>query len=321
MSSASVIKILADGEFHSGESLGAALGVTRAAVWKRLQALAPMGLNVESVKGRGYRLSGGLCLLDAQVIEQQIAPSAKALLCELTCLDEVDSTNQFLLSQASGRGAVCLAERQSAGRGRRGRGWVSPYGQNIYLSLRWQYEQGVTALEGLSLAVGAVVADLLERDLGLRGVSLKWPNDVMLRGRKLGGVLIEVGGDLTGDCAVVVGLGLNVGMSASATTDDISQPWADLLQAGIKADRNQLSAALVSCLLPLLSRYPDKGFQGYRSLWLRHAAYLDAPVRVISQTQCSDGIMRGVDHSGCLLVEVDGELRSYSGGEVSLRSP
>lgn len=320
MNLASVINILADGQFHSGESLGSALGITRAAVWKRLQALSALGLNVESVKGRGYRLRGGLCLLSAPLIQKELTAEGGALLGMLSCFDEVDSTNQFLLSGDAGRGDVCLAERQTAGRGRRGRDWVSPYGQNIYLSLRWQYEQGVTALEGLSLAVGAVVADLLEHEFHLQGLSLKWPNDLMLDERKLGGVLIEVGGDLTGDCAVVVGLGLNVSMSVSSTPEPIGQPWADLLQAGIVVDRNRLAALLISRLLPLLASYPLQGFQRYRSLWLAYAAYLDAPVTVHSQSRSLAGILRGVDGGGSLVVEVDGKQQVFSGGEVSLRS-
>lgn len=318
MAMTSLIKILADGEFHSGESLGVALGVTRAAVWKRLQGLTALGVAVESIKGRGYRIPGGLCLLDQEAILAQITADSRSLLANLSCLDEVDSTNQYLLSAQACRGDVCLAERQTAGRGRRGRTWSSPFGQNMYLSLRWQYEQGVTALEGLSLAVGVIVADVLIQEFGVEGLHLKWPNDLLLGGSKLGGVLVEVGGDLTGDCAVVVGVGLNVCMS-NAVVPAIEQSWTDLLQAGVRVDRNILSAKMISRLLPALASYPRQGFAPYRQRWLEYAAFIDQYVVLTTQARAVTGILRGVDSSGALVVDMGNERQVFSGGEISLR--
>lgn len=319
MEMTSLIKILADGRFHSGESLGVVLGVTRAAVWKRLQGLIELGVAVESVKGRGYRIPGGLCLLDAQAILSQVSAEASRLLNHLSCLDQVDSTNQYLLSSQSVRGDVCLAERQTSGRGRRGRTWVSPFGQNIYLSVRWQYEQGVTALEGLSLAVGVLVAEVLVEEFGVVGLKLKWPNDLLLGGGKVGGVLVEVGGDLTGDCAVIVGVGLNVSMS-NAVVSVIDQVWSDLLQAGIVVDRNNLSAKIISRLLPAMEAYPEMGFAPYRQRWLKYAAYLDQPVVLTAPGRAEVGVLRSIDTVGRLIIDVDNEPKVFSGGEISLRS-
>lgn len=316
----SVIAILADGQFHSGESLGTALGITRAGVWKRLQGLTALGIAVESVKGRGYRVPGGLSLLSESTITAGLSADAQQLLAALSCLHEVDSTNQYLLRDGAARGDVCLAERQSAGRGRRGRVWRSPFGQNLYLSLRWQYEQGVAALEGLSLAVGAIVAQVLEQSFDVAGLQLKWPNDLLLHGRKLGGVLIEVGGDLTGDCAVVVGVGLNVAMSRAVGTEAIDQPWTDLLMQGHSIDRNHLAGALLSQLLPALAAYPQLGFGHYRQTWLQHAAYIGREVEVTMPGRNLSGIMRGVDSGGSLVVEAGGQQHTFVGGEVSLRA-
>lgn len=313
-----LIKILADGGFHSGESLGVALGVTRAAVWKRLQGLTVLGVAVESIKGRGYRIPGGLCLLDEKAILAQLSAESRGLLANLSCLDDVDSTNQYLLSAHACRGDVCLAERQTSGRGRRGRAWSSPYGQNVYLSLRWQYEQGVTALEGLSLAVGVIVADVLTQEFGVEGLKLKWPNDLLWAGDKLGGVLVEVGGDLTGDCAVVVGVGLNVNMS-NAVAPTIDQAWTDLIQAGVSVDRNTLAAMMISRLLPALESYPRQGFAPYRHRWLEHAAFIDQQVVLTTQANAVTGVLRGVDNSGALVVDVGKERKVFSGGEISLR--
>jgi BirA family transcriptional regulator, biotin operon repressor / biotin---[acetyl-CoA-carboxylase] ligase len=313
-----LIPILADGEFHSGESLGLALGISRAAVWKRLQRLASLGIAVQSHKGRGYRVPGGLCLLDAAWIEAALVPDARALLARLVCLDDIGSTNEYLLSSTALSGDVCLAERQSAGRGRRGRTWLSPYGRNMYLSLRWQYEQGVTALEGLSLAVGVIVAEVLAQEFEVVGVTLKWPNDLLLHGRKLGGVLVEVGGDLTGDCAVVVGIGLNVSLGNEAEV--IDQPWTDLVREGVSVDRNHLCARMISRLLPVLATFPQRRFATYRERWLAHAAFIDQPIILTTPVSTVAGTLRGVDGGGGLVVDMEGQLHIFSGGEISVRS-
>ena len=315
-----LIRILADGQFHSGESLGEALGITRAAIWKRLQALTGLGLDVESIKGRGYRLEGGLQLLDEERIKTALSSEARRHLATLFCLQEVDSTNQFLMSADARCGDVCLAERQSAGRGRRGRTWISPYAQNIYLSIRWGYEQGVAALEGLSLAVGVILLEVLRDSFGLAGLNLKWPNDVLLNGKKLGGILIEVGGDLTGECYVVVGVGLNLNMNPHVAKEEINQPWIDLQQASVAVDRNHLCALMISQLLPALKRFPEKGFDLYRERWLQNAAYLNQWVVLSTPADSERGILRGVDHSGSLLVEVEAGVRVFCGGELSVRS-
>lgn len=294
--------------------------MTRAGVWKRLQGLTALGIAVESVKGRGYRVPGGLNLLSQQEIATGLPSEAQRLLATLSCLHEVDSTNQYLLRQDAVRGDVCLAERQSAGRGRRGRIWRSPFGQNLYLSLRWQYEQGVAALEGLSLAVGAIIALVLEQNFNITGLQLKWPNDLLLHGRKLGGVLIEVGGDLTGDCAVVVGVGLNVSMSRAVGTEAIDQPWTDLLMQGRSVDRNQLAVALLSQLLPALVSYPQLGFGHYRQAWLQRAAFIGQEVELTMPGRNLSGVMLGVDSGGSLVIEVGGQQHTFVGGEVSLRA-
>lgn len=294
--------------------------MTRAGVWKRLQGLTALGIAVESVKGRGYRVPGGLNLLSQQEIATGLPSEAQRLLATLSCLHEVDSTNQYLLRQDAVRGDVCLAERQSAGRGRRGRIWRSPFGQNLYLSLRWQYEQGVAALEGLSLAVGAIIAQVLEQNFNITGLQLKWPNDLLLHGRKLGGVLIEVGGDLTGDCAVVVGVGLNVSMSRAVGTEAIDQPWTDLLMQGHSVDRNQLAVALLSQLLPALVSYPQLGFGHYRQAWLQRAAFIGQEVELTMPGRNLSGVMLGVDSGGSLVIEVGGQQHTFVGGEVSLRA-
>ncbi|MCX2836392.1 bifunctional biotin--[acetyl-CoA-carboxylase] ligase/biotin operon repressor BirA [Microbulbifer thermotolerans] len=315
-----VLNLLADGEVHSGESLGAALGVSRAAVWKQLQKLTHYGLSLESVKGRGYRLPGGLDLLSPEAIEAGLDSAARNLLRELLVRDEVDSTNARLLARLEenrGHGVAMFAERQTAGRGRRGRSWISPFGGGITLSVGWQFSGGVQQLEGLSLAVGVALARALG-EFNVPDVRLKWPNDVWCRGRKLAGVLLELSGDLTDRCAVVVGVGLNVGLRAE-NIEAIDQPWIDLNSVCPGVDRNRLAAVMLNHLLPLLHTYPERGFAAYRNEWLALDQFAGQPVRLVSASRDWCGTAAGVDETGALVLEVDGERRSFHGGEVSLR--
>lgn len=314
-----LLRILADGEFHSGESLGEILGSTRAAVWKRLQVLPEFGVTVESVKGRGYRLPGGLNLLAADKIRSRLSGEAASLLSQLQCFNEIGSTNRHLLEVVAEHGSVCLAERQTEGRGRRGRAWFSPFARNIYLSVRWHVEQGVASLEGLSLAVGVVLVEALA-EIGVADLSLKWPNDLLLQGKKLGGILIEVGGDLTGECALVVGIGLNVNMPDSVDVETITQPWIDLRGAAFEVDRNVLCATLLNHLLPLLNTFPGTGFGPYVTRWMACGAYLGKDVSLSSPTRTVSGKLLGVDDRGALLLESESGVASFNGGEISLRA-
>lgn len=315
-----LLQLLADGEVHSGQSLGEALGVSRAAVWKQLQKLEPLGLQVESVKGRGYCLPGGLDLLEAQTIRRQLGGGAAPLLGDLQVYDQVDSTNARVLASlesGSGHRQVVLAEQQTAGRGRRGRAWASPFASGITLSIGWQFSGGVQLLEGLSLAVGVALARALAR-FDVPDVRLKWPNDVWCRGRKLAGVLLELSGDLTDRCAVVVGIGLNMRLPTAAA-ESIGQPWVDLAEVRPGISRNALVAAMLDELLPMLETYPQAGFAHWREAWLGLDQFAGAEVCLQSAQQRWCGIERGVDTSGALLLDIDGERRAFHGGEVSLR--
>lgn len=314
-----VLRLLSDGAVHSGAVLGGMLGVSRAAVWKQLQRLHELGLVVESVKGRGYCLRGGLELLNREQILQGLGDSDAALT-ELQLALQVPSTNALLLEQlAAGRGhaVALLAEQQIAGRGRRGREWLTPFGGGIALSIGWRFDGGVQLLEGLSLAVGAALAQALE-SLGVEGVQLKWPNDVLCKGKKLAGILLEVSGDLTDRCAVVIGVGLNMRLP-EAQAQQIDQPWIDLHQIAPQVGRNRVCAALLRALTDLLQAYPRTGFAAWREAWQERDAFAGQSVQLHAGPNHWEGIARGVSADGALRLEVDGEVRVFSGGEVSLR--
>lgn len=316
---------LADGEFHSGDELGQRLGISRSAVWKQLQKLEELGLALESVRGRGYRLRGGLELLEYQAILSALTPLARTCLNELDVLPVTDSTNaRALLKAAQMRsGYVCLAEQQLAGRGRRGRSWVSPFGRNLYLSASWGFDGGAAQLEGLSLAVGVTVCRVLEQ-VGLEEIQLKWPNDLLWRGRKVAGILLEMAGDPAGQCHVVVGVGLNLAMPEAAATA-IEQPWVDVCSAcegeGVAPpSRNELAASLINEILPLLASYAREGFGIYREAWQQRDAFAGKAV-VLSSTRTElKGVARGVDDQGALQLEVEGRVQTHYGGELSMRA-
>ncbi|CFQ68073.1 biotin--protein ligase [Yersinia frederiksenii] len=308
-----LIGILADGAFHSGEQLGEMLGMSRAAINKHMQTIREWGLDVFTVPGKGYSLPAPIQLLDEKAILRYLPAGQVAV------LPVVDSTNQYLLDRITElkSGDACVAEYQQAGRGRRGRQWVSPFGANLYLSMFWRLEQGPAAAMGLSLVVGIVMAEVLHK-LGAKQVRVKWPNDLYLNDKKLAGILVELTGK-TGDAAqLVIGAGINLTMRES-TTNVISQDWINLQEAGVIIDRNKLTAELLSELRLAVVKFENEGLSAFISRWREMDNYLDRPVKLIIGNQEIFGIARGIDQQGALLLEQDGNVKPYIGGEISLR--
>lgn len=324
-----ILDILKDGNFHSGESLGEALGCSRTAVWKQLQKLEILGLDIESIKGTGYRVAGGFELLEPQLIKSKLTEMAVAELGDLEVFKSIDSTNKYArekAEQAPVSGSVVLAEQQSAGRGRRGKTWVSPFAANIYLSIVWDFEQGAQALEGLSLAVGVAVKRALNAQ-GVNGVQLKWPNDIYVEGQKLGGILLEMIGDPAGQCSVIVGVGINVAMPDTQGSD-IDQEWTDIrsqLQKyadgeNHRPSRNKLAASLISEIVMLLRDFQAQGFSMYRDEWQAADAFFGQEAVISTPKQSITGIVKGVDQNGALrLQRENGKIETFIGGELSLR--
>ena len=313
-----LLKVLSDGEFHSGDELGQVLGVSRTAVWKQLKKIEDLHLPLLSIKGKGYRVEGGLDLLSSSAIESALSADAAHLITELDIHDVVDSTNLLAMQKAStgGKGYVCTAEQQLAGRGRRGKAWASPYACNLYLSVVWEFSGGAAALEGLSLAVGVAIVDAL-KNAGIDGASLKWPNDVLFDSQKLAGVLLEMTGDASGQCQVVVGIGLNVAMPKGQTID---QPWVDVRAINPKAaNRNQVLALLLNELMPLLANFEKDGFSTYRERWMQLDAFYNKEVAMTLGESVVLGAATGVDETGALQLKTAAGLQTFNGGEVSLR--
>lgn len=309
-----LIGILADGEFHSGEQLGERLGMSRAAINKHIQTLRDWGVDVFTVPGKGYSLPEPMQLLDEQAIRSQFDQGTIAV------LPVIDSTNQYLLDRLSelSSGDSCIAEYQQAGRGRRGRKWFSPFGANLYLSMFWRLEQGPAAAIGLSLVIGIVMAEVLQ-DLGADKVRVKWPNDLYLQDRKLAGILVELTGK-TGDAAqIVIGAGLNMVMR-HVETDIVNQGWITLQEAGVNMDRNALAVRLIKQLRESLVLFEQEGLVPFLPRWEKLDNFIHRPVKLIIGDKEIFGISRGIDAQGALLLEQDGILKPWVGGEISLRS-
>jgi BirA family biotin operon repressor/biotin-[acetyl-CoA-carboxylase] ligase len=309
-----LISILSDGEFHSGEQLGEHLGMSRAAINKHIQTLRDWGVDVFTVPGKGYSLPEPIQLLDESVICRQLDQGI------VTVLPVIDSTNQYLLDRIStlNSGDCCVAEYQQAGRGRRGRKWFSPFGANLYLSMFWRLEQGPAAAIGLSLVIGIVMAEVLH-DLGADKVRVKWPNDLYLNDRKLAGILVELTGK-TGDAAqIVIGAGLNMVMR-QVQADIVNQGWITLQEAGITMDRNTLAVRLIKELREALTLFEQDGLAPFLSRWEKLDNFIHRPVKLIIGDKEIFGISRGINAQGALMLEQDGILKPWVGGEISLRS-
>ncbi|MEI2630780.1 bifunctional biotin--[acetyl-CoA-carboxylase] ligase/biotin operon repressor BirA [Erwinia aphidicola] len=308
-----LIGILADGEFHSGEQLGEQLGMSRAAINKHIQTLKEWGIDVFTVTGKGYSLPAAMQLLNEQAINVRLDNG------RLAVIPVIDSTNQYLLDRMDTlqSGDACVAEYQQAGRGRRGRQWFSPFGSNLYLSMYWRLEQGPAAAMGLSLVIGIVLAEALQEQ-GAPDIRVKWPNDIYLDDRKLAGILVELTGK-TGDAAqIVIGAGINLAMRAPAA-DVINQGWINLQEAGVSVDRNALSALIVNKMRTALVEFEQEGLAPFIERWARLDNFINRPVKLLIGDREIFGIARGIDQQGGLILEQDGVRKSWVGGEISLR--
>ncbi len=308
----------------SGDVLARELGLTRAAVWKRVQALREAGIGIDARAGRGYSLQRIPEWLDAGAIVAHLDDEARHGLALLEVAWSPDSTNSRLLQQpVPALGArVLLAERQTAGRGRRGRAWVSPLAAHVYLSVLRQYRGGLSRLGGLSLVAGVAAAEALHA-AGFVQVRLKWPNDLVVEGRKLGGVLVEGGGEHGGPARAVVGLGVNVRMPEEQA-GNIDQPWVDLhtlaQDRGTAVSRNRLAAGLLSRLLPAFEQFDQAGLQPFLPRYAAMDALHGQRVEIRWGEEVHAGVAEGIAADGALQVRDGNGVRLFHAGEVSVRA-
>ena len=323
-----LITLLADGAWHTGVRLGAELGLSRAAIWKQVGVLRSTGLEVLTDRRLGYRLAAPLQLLDADAVRAFLEPQVRAAMTCLEVLLITGSTSERIASMPApvpGAMLACAAEYQSGGRGRRGRRWFSPLGYGLCLSVSWCYEVAPRDLAALGLVIGVAVAEVLSALVPGDVVRLKWPNDIIADGGKLGGILVEVSGESGGPLRIVIGIGVNVRASprlapeVDADGGNLRPATLDTLVPERQISRNQLAGCLLNALYRNLGEFADSGFAAFGPRWRRRDYLFGQPVAVSSGSQTIRGIAAGIADDGALLIDVGGRLVPVLSGDVTLR--
>lgn len=318
MKSKALIELLSDGQVHSGAALAEKLGVSRTAIWKQIRRAMDEGADIATIRGRGYQLVSRVDLLDRASVLEGIESGRKQELA-LTVLDEVDSTNAEVIRQITAGTTgipVVIADCQTSGRGRRGRVWQSPRGENLYLSMGLTFHGGFGVLDGLSLVLGVAVANALE-GLGVPRIGLKWPNDIFLPDGKLGGILVELQGELEeGVVQVIAGIGLNVHMSRA---EGVDQPWSSLARACPEVDwsRNHVSSAIIDAVLDAVPLFSDVGFADFREPWQRRDIFMGQSLQARGGEL--EGVGCGIDDTGNYQIRTPDGVVPVRAGEISLR--
>lgn len=322
-----LLKLLADGQLHSGSDLAAALGISRAAIWKQVQLLRELGIAVGAQAGQGYSLPASLELLERDAIVAALPPELRPVIEDLQVLWVTESTSDLLVQRGRtdpGRARICLAEYQTGGRGRRGRQWFAAVGSGVCISVGWCFPAAPASLSCLGLAAGIAVLRAAQA-CGVHNAELKWPNDLVVDGKKLAGVLVDVQGEAGGPLQVVVGVGINyapdaVGAKAIVAAGGLPPVCITQLSDAALVGRNKVAAELIASMLTVLQQFANTGFESFAEEW-RSADYLRGKVvQVAAGDREIIGVARGISGDGQLLVEANGQLDQLVSGEVSVRT-
>ncbi len=318
-----VLTLLDNKRYYSGQALAQRLNVTRAAIHNCIVKIESLGILVERIRGVGYRLMQPIDLLNHDEIQSKLSVSVADKLAQMHCLQEIDSTNRYaseLESPQVGALSVVLAEMQTAGKGRRGRQWISPYAANIYMSILWPLQRPLHESGMLSPMLAISMLTALEQ-LGVTGLSLKWPNDIYCHNKKLAGLLIKCSGEISGGCKMVVGMGVNVLMSQFENIN-IDQHWTDMSShtQGEHYSRNDVVAKLIDNAVSALVQFESNVIEDLVGTWSQWDIMKDKPVELHSAQTIQTGVARGIDNDGCLLLETSNGMEKISAGDVSLRA-
>jgi BirA family transcriptional regulator, biotin operon repressor / biotin---[acetyl-CoA-carboxylase] ligase len=323
--SAQLFTRLVDGRFHSGEELARSLGVSRSAVWKAAGSLRELGVTLHAVRNRGYRLPHAAEPLDAVKIRERLARDVRDHVTGVEAIWSTTSTNAVLLERANppgGTAQVLVAEYQTAGRGRRGRAWLAPPGGALCLSLSWTFREVPQDLGALGLVIGVCALRSL-RECDIAGTALKWPNDLLLGERKLGGVLIELRAESAGTACAVIGVGLNVALGAELLKriEESGTVATDLASASATLpSRNAVAAALVNACVRGLLEFERQGLKPFIEEWRTADALRGRPVTVTGADGIARGLARGIDLRGALMVETPSGVQRFISGDVTVRT-
>lgn len=319
-----IIERLKDAKFHSGEQLAKDLRVGRTTVWKAIRYLRSLGVSINAVRSRGYKLTQPLELLDKNKILSELSHLVQKQIYQVDVLPAVTSTNDYLLSQiAYGQKpfSICLSESQTQGKGRQGKVWQSPFGRNLYLSIYGCFNAAQN-ISGFSLSIATTILNTIEGFCPLpEGLGIKWPNDLMYGAAKIGGILIETQSNTTqqaeGIIHVVIGIGLNFDMEGFESVD---KQWTDLKSVlGQVFGRNLFAGKLINKLVTDFALFDQFGFDYFYSQWERFDLLKEKQIEISAPCSKEQGQYRGINRRGELLVEVAGTLKALTYGNVSIK--
>lgn len=312
---------ISDGRIHSGEELATQLNISRAAIWKSIKHLESMGLHIEAIRGKGYRLAHPMELLSGKQIKKSLSPVASECCQNVEVLFKTESTNSYLFNRLASEqihGHVVLTEYQLHGRGRRGNKWISPLGSGITFSVGWRFDIMPRALSLLSLYMGVAMARVLQSE-NITDVGLKWPNDVVVVNKKIGGILLEVRGEASGPVDVIIGIGMNYDLTEDAKFN-IEQASTDICShTEQRLSRNKIVATLLSNIFEVLEEFKTDQNSSLIDEWRALDCYVERQAKLLLPNEEIEGVLKGVDDQGSLLMSVAGEVKSYTSGEISLR--
>jgi len=319
-----IVKLLSDGEFHAGSDIGLQLNISRTAIWKFIKQLQQYNIDIESVKGRGYRLNNPLILLDPKKIKRLLIAQTKRRV-QIESFGSLPSTNSYLVKKSKEQTEVkrkeliiCITEHQSEGKGRLHRKWFSPFASNIYFSCKKTVNKDISTLNGLSLVIGLAIIATLQQ-LGIDDLHVKWPNDILWKSNKLAGCLIEITAESHGCCDIVIGIGINVNM-LSANNKLLDQPWISLEKIlGQYQDRNKIISLLVENLLVYLDKFNQQGISPFIAEWQRNDYLMGKTIKVNNHGNIIIGTSLGINEKGHLVLKNrNHEVQSYSSGDTSI---
>ena len=319
-----IIQALADGAYHTGKSIGQQHDITRSAVWKYMKQLPEKEIVLASSRSQGYRIPGGLSLLDEHTIATHLDAITRARLCDIHVVPETTSTTQHVLTVGNHPGqpgTVCFAEYQTQGKGRRERSWRAPFASGLLCSLTWRFHAGFSALAGLSLMTGLSLYQALKKASIGEGLGVKWPNDLVYRGKKVAGVLTEFRGEGYGETQVVISFGINIAVPHHFMAD-ATFPWTDVAHMiASPPDRNTLAAQVLNQLVTNLVKFEQHGFGAFLADWRTADATLGKSVKLLGLDQETYGVVEGITPLGELLIRLEhGQVQAFHFGEISLRN-
>ena len=321
-----VLTELADGAFHSEQKIARKLRITENTLKQIIEQIQQLGIDLITEKNQNleYKIKHPIEFLNKNTIVKYLDAKYLTLGEQIEVLETVDSTNNYLMRKinpSSTEIQICLAEHQTLGRGRLGRKWFSPYGRNIYLSLKKQFFIEIGAINGLGLAIAISVIKTLAECGIIENLSIKWPNDILWHNRKLAGILVENSGELNGLCqTTIIGIGLNTGM---VENNDINQPWCDISQIpNLVFSRNQLAGTILSGLIKTLEIFQLHGMKAFVKNWQKFdPTYKKKIILITPSGKKITGVNFGIDVEGNLLVQKNGKILRFSCGEISLPLP